>query len=278
MLLLESLNQLITLATSLLLTPFKELAPAWGLSALSLIAGGILVLAYGRISNQKALRDVKRKIAAGIYEAVLFRHDVRLSLRAQGGMLISGFRYLAIATPPLVILIIPSLLLLAQLNLRYGSRAIKPGESVIVSLTLNDEDALFDTNLKSDSPHLRITPPLRDLSNKSISWRVDALQESSANLLALSLPDGREIIEQLAVGYASSSEISAIKHTSPWWQILYPGATIPKEFSTTLSQLEVTYPRSELSIAGIKTNWMVLFFVISLASGLLVSKVVGVEI
>lgn len=274
----ESFNNLITASISLLLLPFKDWHPIWGLGAISFIAGVLLVLAYGRISNQKALKNVKRSIAAGVYEAVLFRHDVGLSLKAQLGMLLSGFRYLGLATPPLIILIIPSLLLLAQLNLRYGNRAIKPGESVIVSATLNDEDALFDTALNSNSPNLLITPPLRDLSNKSVSWRIDALKDSSSNLLTLSLPNGIQMREELAVGRAPSTGISSIKHSSPWWQFLYPGASIPEEVRATITQLEVGYPESELSVAGINTSWIVLFFVISLASGLLASKVVGVEI
>jgi hypothetical protein len=272
-----SFNSFVTTCFSLALAPLAGLGAVWGLLAVSIVAGVILVVIYGYISNQSALKRVKKRITAGVYESVLFRHDLRTSLRAQLGMLVGGFRYFALAVPPLIVLLIPSLIILAQLNLRYGARALQPGERAIVRVDLAHEDALFTTELSSPTAGVTVTPPLRDLDTQSVSWRIDAAAaDGRTPSLALAV-NGVQAVEDLFIG-AQPTVLPTARYASPWLQLLYPGAGIPESLRTQVRGISITYPEQELSVAGIKVHWLLFFALISISSGLVASKVIGIEV
>lgn len=275
---MESFNSLITTLFSFLLSPFAGLQALWGLLAVSVVAGVILVIIYGKISNQAALKRVKKRITAGIYESVLFRHDLPTSLRAQGGMLLGGVRYFALAVPPLIVLLIPSLVILAQLNLRYGARALQRGEHAVVTVNVANEDALFSTELSATDTTVQVTPPLRDLDAQSVSWRVDATQTQAITPATLTLAvNGVQVHEPLFTGQQPAI-LPTAQHTSPWWQLLYPGASLPQELRSQVRSITVTYPEQELSVAGITVHWLLLFVVVSIVAGLVASKAIGIEV
>jgi hypothetical protein len=273
----ELINTALTSLFSFALAPLSSLAPVWSLLLVSIVAGVVLAYIYGKISNQQALKKVKRSIAAGIFESVLFRHDIRTSLSAQAKMLWSGVRYFTLAIPPIIILLIPSLLILAQLNLRFGARALTLGEKAVVTLTTTNEDSLFEAEL-TPSEGLLVTPPLRDLENKQVSWRIDTTPDTfdKATNVTLSV-SGASVSYPLHVG-AQPVTLATELHTAALWQFLYPGGTVPEALQRYVQAITVTYPEQELSIAGISTNWLVLFVCVSLISGLIASKVIGIEI
>ena len=275
---MEFFNSVITSLFSLSLQPLAGASPLWGLSILSIVAGIVLVIIYGRISNQSALKTVKKRITAGIYESVLFRHDLPTSLKAQGGMLIGGARYFALAVPPLIVLLIPSLVILAQLNLRYGARSLQIGEQAIISVALNDEDALFETELHSTSEALQLTPPLRDLNSQSVSWRVDSVSGGNSSPLDLTLSVNGNSVKQPIYTGLQPVTLPTAHYTSPWWQFLYPGATVQEELRQHVNAITISYPEQELAIAGVAVHWLLFFVIVSIASGLIASKVIGIEV
>ena len=274
---MELINKTLTSLFSSLLAPLSSLAPVWSLLIVSTLVGVVLAYIYGKISNQRALKKVKRSIAAGIFESVLFRHDIRTSLSAQARMLWGGVRYFALAIPPILILLIPSLLILAQLNLRFGARALNPGEKAVITLTMTNEDSLFEAELRP-SEGLHATPPLRDLENKQVSWRIDTTPNSSNESANITLSvSGASTSYPMYVG-SQPRTLSTELHTAALWQFLYPGGTVPEAVRRYVSAISVTYPEQELRVAGINTNWLVLFICVSLLSGLVASKVIGIEI
>lgn len=280
---MESFNLFITRCFSLALAPLAGFEPVWGLVAISIIAGVILVVIYGKISNQVALKRVKKQITAGVYESVLFRHDLKTSLCAQLGMLVGGFRYFALAVPPLIVLLIPSILILAQLNLRYGARSLQPGEQAVIRVDLTHEDALFTTELTSPTEGIKITPPLRDLDAQSVTWRIDAgpLENRPASSLfpvplALEV-NGVQVREDIFIG-SQPTILPSARYSSPLWQLLYPGASIPESLRSQVRGISVRYPEQKLSMAGITIDWLLFFALISIVSGLVASKFIGIEI
>ncbi len=275
----EYLTTISTTFFSTILGPFSALQPIWGLTAVSIVSGVLLALVYGKISNQGALKRVKRSISAGIFESVLFRHDVRASLRAQVGMLWGGVRYFAIAVPPILALLVPSLLILSQLHLRYGSRALASGESTVVTVEVTNDDALFDASLTGSSGILT-TPPLRDLDARRVSWRIDTKQSKpgTAAPLLLNLTVSGVSAEQPLYVDQQPTILPAELHTSPVWQFLYPGGSVPLILRKHVRSIVVRYPDQELIVAGIHLHWLVLFACTSILAGLVASKVFDIEI
>ena len=275
---METFNSLITRLFSLLLAPLAGLPAVYGLLAVSIVSGTLLVFIYGLVSNQGALKRVKKRIAAGIYESVLFRHDLALSLKAQAGMLWGGVKYFALAIPPLAILLIPSLVILAQLNLRYGARPIGFSESALVKVDLQNDEALFETELLSDDSEIKITPPLRDLDSNSVTWRINAPDKIGSNTHNLKLVvGGIGANKQVFIG-KQPDILPAEAYTSKWWQFLYPGATVAPELKSRVNSISIIYPEQEYELAGVSLHWLVVFAIVSILAGLLASRVFKIEI
>lgn len=271
---MELFNSLATSIFDALLYPLSFLGSDLALVFISILAGIGLLFLYGKVSNQEAIKKVKKKIAAGIYESVLFRNDLRVSLKAQGKMFLGGAKYFALAIPPIIILSIPCLIVLAQLNLRYGARPLNPGESTIISIGVKDDAALFSAEIKTPEG-ISATPPLRDLDNHIVSWRLDAKAPMIADVNIV--VGGESLTQNIFVG-KETSKIPTVIHSSFWWQFLYPGATIPIKLKDVITEISVRYPEQIMNLAGIQMNWLIVFLIVSILAGIAGSKFLKVEI
>lgn len=238
---------------------------------LSIVAGILLLIVYGKISNQGAIKRVKKSIAAGIYESVLFRNDLRVSLKAQAGMFWGGMKYFGLAVPPILILMIPTLIILAQLNLRYGYRSLNANEPAIVSIEVANDTALFETQLQN-SEQLKATPPLRNLDDRTISWRINGTPTE------LEINIGSGTLRQSVYSSGYVNKIPAEIYVSPWWQFFYPGGSIPADLKDVVKRVSISYPEQDLKLLGMSFHWLVIFAIVSIGAGIVGSKYLGVEI
>ncbi|MBD3235996.1 MAG: hypothetical protein GF330_04785, partial [Candidatus Eisenbacteria bacterium] len=90
-----------------LLFPFRSMHPFFGLLIISVITGIVMLLIFGRTSNQKAISGTKSKLKAHIAEIWLFRDDL---LQMLGSILrVLGYtgRYLAHSLRPLIFILVP---------------------------------------------------------------------------------------------------------------------------------------------------------------------------
>ena len=120
-----------------LLLPFRALPPIVGLLVVSLVAAIGMLLVYKRTSNQDRLEAVKRQIHACLFEIRLFKDDVPAILRAQTEILRHNAKYLALSLVPMLWMIVPLTLVIAQLQFHYGYRGLRPGEDFIVKARLS---------------------------------------------------------------------------------------------------------------------------------------------
>ena len=272
----EAINRALTALADCALFPFAGLDPIWGLTAVSVVSGVVFLALYGRFSNQSGLKRTKRRIASCVLEAVIYRHDLGVSLRAQGRMFGQAFVYVWHALPPLAILMLPCLLILAQLNLRYNARGLRTGEPAIVRVQVDQADALAKLELQADGAVKLDSPPLRIPRLKQAQWRVKAGEAGPARL-SLRSGAGEAAALPLSVGAAAGQKLPVWSGKSPWWALLYPGGrSLPA--SSAVSEISIAYPEERYPVAGIRFHWLVLFVIISIAAGLAAAKLLGVEI
>src|SRR5882672_9751392 len=93
-----------------------------------------MLWAFGRLSNQSAIRDTKRRIAARLYEFRLFVDEPKLIWQAQAGLLRDNLRYLGLMLVPAAVLALPTLVLFAQLEAFYGWTPARAGQTVVVTV------------------------------------------------------------------------------------------------------------------------------------------------
>ncbi len=116
--------------------PFEKIHPLWGLSAATILVTVFALIIYKYSSNQAGIHDAKDKIKANFLEVWLYIDYPSLILRAQAGIFKSGGRYLLYAIVPLLIMILPVMLFLINMEFRYHYRPLKQGETALVKIRL----------------------------------------------------------------------------------------------------------------------------------------------
>lgn len=270
---IDTVNLIASKVIDIILLPFSALSPGWGLIFVSALTGILLIFLYGLVSNQKAIKGVKRKISASILEVILYRHDIGQCLKAQGRMLAAGFKYFLLAVPPLIILMIPCIIILAQLNLRYEERPLETGESLVLTATLKDTNKLMDTKIEPPAG-LQVSEPLRISEDKQVVWKINAV-EPGKHLLRFTNSSDPLIEKNVYVG-AKDSPLYSNFYNSWMWTILYPKEN--KDLSNAFTQVSLSYPKSEHSLLGMEMHWIIIFFLVSLVSGLIAARFFKVEI
>lgn len=271
---INGLNRFFTGFFDLILAPFGALSPIWGLVFISFISGILLIYIYGLVSNQRAIRAVKRKIHANLLEVILYRHDLALCLKAQGRMLLGGAHYFLLAVPPLIILIIPCLFILSQLNLRYETRPLKLKEPLIVKAAVTDDAGLMNVTI-GEMRGLDITEPVRIQEKNEVAWRI---RPSEMSDYKISVKTDRGTLESPVFVGAYRGPIFANNFSAWYMNLLYPSRQTEDLKRLGFSAFLMDYPKEEHALFGIRLHWILIFFIVSLVSGLLASRVLNIEI
>lgn len=270
-LLLNTIFGLFNFLGNLVFSPFSRI-PLIGLLIASLIAGVVLIIIYGKVSNQKALKKVKQNLYCYLLESVIFRHNVKIALAAQWRMLLQAFKYTSLAIPPLLILAIPCILLLAQMNRYFGisvSHAYKP---LIVSAAISDSADLLSLTLTSDRHNIDISPPVRDLKDSKAYWKI-VMHDNSISDLKLILKSGQEKKEVLLLGESDGSIYT--KFVKPGLKsLLYPNPLS----ANWLKEISISFAPAYFNILGVNLHWIIIFFLFSFASGIVASRYMRIEI
>lgn len=185
-----------------------------------------------------------------------------------------GCVYFLLAVPPILILAIPTLLILAQLNLNYNSRGIKADESLIISAKVASNEDLYRTTLTAPTG-FEITPPLRINDGNEIWWKLTAKPGSQGRL---ELSAGEQKFSYPITLAEQKGPIIAFSSTNWLWNILYPGENPLITAPSVITELSLSYPEQSYKFLGMNTHWLVAFLLLSIISGIIASKIFGIEI
>ena len=243
------------------------------LTAIGMANGLAALWVFARLSDQKRIEIAKRKLRAHLYAFRLFVDEPALIFRAQKQLLIWNGRYLALVLVPAIIIGIPTLVLLMQLDAVYGRRTLAAGESAIVT-------AHFDTatDLRLISPMLEgrgvevETPPVRIASQHQVSWRVRAASDASGSLLLRVPKTKASKTVQVGPGlrYLSVRRVASVVD----W-LRYPAeAPFP---AGDVQWIEVSYPDAKIYIFGVGMHWLLWFSIVCLITMLVFRRRFGVR-
>src|SRR5258708_6875919 len=112
------------------------------LTAIAIATGFAALYVFAKFSDQEGIDQAKRQVRAHLYSFRLFVDDPLLIFRAQKLLLIWNGRYLARLARPAVVMTVPTVILLLQLEAVYGHRALAPGERTIVTAQFDDDSDL----------------------------------------------------------------------------------------------------------------------------------------
>lgn len=294
---IAAVHSAISVVVDLLIYPLRTADPIYALIWISALAGVICLLIFGRFSNQAALRRVKDRIYGGLLEALLYRHDIRTCLAAQGRMFRAAGAYLRYALSPMFVMIIPVLFLLAQVQVRFGYRPLKTQEPVLIGVTLAESGDGRELNpgetlspaengsaegvaLESDS--VAVQAAVRVPAKGEIVWRVGVPAPGRHRFAVRSASlDAPLVTAEVSSGAFGEPGYTIapffVAASTSWWRtLLYPGPSLSS--SAGVRDIWVRYPPQEYSLLGFHLSAVVVFLIVSLLSGLLASRVLKIEI
>jgi uncharacterized membrane protein (DUF106 family) len=270
---MSMINALLRSLFDACLAPFRELPPLVSLVPISLLAAIGMLLIFKATSDQRQLAAVKRRIHAGLFEMRLFNDDLRAILRAQGDILRHNLTYMRLALVPMLWIIVPLFLVVAQLQFHYAYGGLEPGQTALVKVVLKAPDAgragggiaAGDGKpaVALEAPEgVRVeTPPVWIPSLREADWRIRAERPGD---YALRVRLGNET-ETKSVRVSDAVVRRSPVRVGPGLlkQLIYP-AEAPLPGSSQIQSIALTYSARDVEILGWGTHWLVVFFVLSI--------------
>ena len=271
------LNAFLAVVFDLLLAPFRQLPPIVGLAVVSLVTAIAMLLIFKRTSNQTRLAAVKRQIHAALFEIRLFNDDLRAIFRAQGEILRHNLTYLRLSLVPMLWMILPLVLVIAQLQFHYGYSGLTTGQPILLKAQIRDgvtvvgsqvQVALASTAARNNAPLLEAppqvevkTPAVWIPATREVIWRISP-QAAGSYEVQLRLGDRT---------YSKSIRVSdAVVRRSPVRlepgllnQLLYP-AESPLPADGAVTSISVAYPETDVTVLGWDLHWMIVYFALSM--------------
>jgi hypothetical protein len=229
---------------------------------------------FGKVSQQEAIRQVRERIRGNLLGIRLYRHDVRVVLGLQSRIMWDTCVYLRYTFVPMLVLLIPVMLILAQVNQRFSLRPLAPGQTTLVKVTLQD-GVLLDNQVTLHTPAeiLVETPAVHILSEREIAWRIRA-ERPGRYLLKVRAAD-TEVNKLVWVG-AGWGAVPALRMRYAGQALLYSSEQ-PIRPGTGIAAIKVLYPPLSLSLFGWQVHWLPLFLVLSILVGFACKRFLGVE-
>jgi hypothetical protein len=272
------LSALLRAAFDAALAPFRGLHPLVGLTLVALLCSIGMLLVFKRTSAQDRLAAVKRRIHAGLFEIRLFNDDLRAIMRAQLDILRANLTYLRLSLLPMVWVIPPLTLVIAQLQFHYGYGGLEPGRPALLEVELAPEAASGPRPSASlEVPEgLRVeTPPVWIPSQNQLAGRL-AAERGGDYAVTVRVGDASETKSvRVADGVVRRSPIRVGGNLLD--QLLYP-AEPPLPGDGTIRSISLSYPERDVDVFGWPVHWMIVFFVLTLVFAFALRGPLGVTI
>ena len=254
---------------------FAWAPPAVGLTVLSAVVGVAMLWVFSKTSDQARMKAVKNKVWAALFELRVYVDEPRVTWRAQKSLFLANLKYMGLALKPALWMIVPMGLLLLHLEAFYARAPLPVGREAIVTMGMGP-----DWNPAAPAPELTAPAgvkvsggPVRAVDAREVSWRIQPVSEVSGKLTFL--VDGQPVEKSIEAG--TRQRFVAGRSVRSAMQALWTPdeKTIP---SPRVEWIEIRYPEASLPILGLQWNWLVWFFVVSVAAALLLKKRFGVVI
>ncbi|KPK74419.1 MAG: hypothetical protein AMJ79_14210, partial [Phycisphaerae bacterium SM23_30] len=248
------------------LAPVGKL-PGWlSNTMISAVTGVVLLVVFKYTSNQRAIGRVRDQIKANLLALRLFKDDLRVTFKSQGRVFGGAFRLLFHSLGPLAVMIVPVVLLLAQMGAWYQFRPLPVDETAVVTMKLNGDPQteLPGVNLESRQDVQEIIT-VRIPSLREVRWEIKA-QQSGRYQMVFDVA-GEKYQKELVIG-EGFQRISPLRPGWSWGDIILYPLEEPFAKDSIVQSISIEYPRRISRTSGADW-WMGYFFVVSLIFALL---------
>ena len=253
------------------LSPFAEMSPYVGLSLVSVVTGVVMVFLYRWTTDQKKLKEIRDKIKIHFLEVRLFKEDMAEMFTIQKEIIKENLNYLRYTFKSAVVLIIPIIFIVIDLNARYSFYPIRSGDSFVVSATVQELSSLSRIELTLPQGLAMDVPSMRIPEEKRVSWQVHA---GSSGIYNLIFHQGEKQYMHNAVISSRIQRIYPDMKTQKEWISRFTSNAGFLPSDSPIQMIHIEYPKQG-SFLGLQPGWLYYFFSISMIAGLAVKKIMN---
>jgi uncharacterized membrane protein (DUF106 family) len=273
----------VTWLTDIIGNIFDLLAGMVGGSALllmlvvSAITAVWALLLFKAVTPQDKLTETRDRLFGHIYEMGLYQDRLRVVGKIQADLAKANLKYLGLTLPALVVLTIPMVFTLAQLDARFAKRPFYPGETTVLKVVLSENSASsLDRVTLEVPPSITVEAgPVRNRVDGSLAWRLRA-EDKGVHQIRLTDGDTEIGVRELVTG-EGLIRLGETSNQSWIHGVLYPGAPpLPKDGA--LKELTLRLPPRHTSYLGMELHWLLAFMIISMVAGLALKDFLRVSI
>jgi hypothetical protein len=249
--------------------------PALIVVGISLVIGLLMVVVFGYTSDQKAIRVAKDQLKAHLLALRLFQDQIHVVLRSYARIIVATARYLRLTFRPLLFVIVPMTLLIVQIDRYLGSAPLRTGESFLVKAQMDNTDSLNQATLQLPEGLTATAPPVHVLAENQVAWRVVA---GKVGEYVVNVKVADQVFSKRVIVGSGLPRLSSVRLRGKFWERFFVSAESALPENKFVESINVQYPARNIAFAGIKWNWIWLFFLLSIASGFLFKSMLGIEI
>lgn len=279
---MNTFNAISSALFDVLLAPFGDRHAWWDLVFWSVGGGIVALLVYKAVSNQAGIKRAKRLIGMHLLEIRLFKDDIRTVLGATGRILSRNALYLGHNILPMLVMFVPMMAILFQLEARYAFDPVPPGETRLLTVDLDAEVPGVPDTATGLAEAVRLelpagvaldAPPVRTADGR-VAWRLRA-EAPGDHVLRIHVGD-RVVEKGFAVG--GEARKVPVMRTKSLEAFLYPGEPgLPGDSPVHTARIGYPdrrlpfFPDGELGI-------LATFFGLSIVSGFALKGLFGVTL
>jgi hypothetical protein len=273
---MEFISRMITSILDLLVRPFGPERHTLGLVWLSLLSGVGMALVFRATTSPRRIRAAKDRFRSYIYEMRIYQDSLRAVLIAFFQSLRSNVLYVWSILPPLLILVIPMIVIIAQLDERYGAAHLNIGDVSVVTIRLAPGSDPYDTEVSlASGPGARVDAgPVRIAGANEISWRV-RIDEPGTHEATISIDGAPYAL--LLVAESGYRMIGRTRGAKALEAFIHPGMP-PIPGDSGIERVRVDYRRASYPLLFWRVHWLLIFLVYTLVGAVAIKLAVGFEI
>ena len=267
---------ILTRAFDVMLYPFKNLAPVWGVAFLALLTAFFVLYIYKQVSNQRAIKLLKKRIQGHFLGIYLFRDDISQILGSQGKVFSNVLRYMGHSLLPFAVVLVPILIVCVQMQLRYGYSHLAPGDVLPVSIKLAEGAKAVNAGVElTASEGLTVeTPPLRIAALNEIDWRI-RVEDWGMHEVVFKI-GGARIGKGVDAGKGVQKIYPARERSVVLGALICPGEA-PIESKLPVRSVLVGYTHATIGFFGLNLHWSIVYFLLAIVFGIIFKRFFKVE-
>lgn len=266
------LNPIATTVADVVYAIFSPLGVAGGLIAASVAVGVLMLPAFKFLSNQKKIARAKDDIKANLLALKLFKDELHVVFGAQVRILWAILRLQRWVITPILWMLLPMLLVLAQMGVRYQWRPLRVGEASLLRVARTDPKLSAKSMTLTAPPGVTVEAgPVA--SDKDVVWRLRA-KEVGRHTMTLTV-DGKQWEKEIVVG-EEGVRVSEVRPGASWVDQLFYPCELRLPADAGVQSIMVEYPAPTSWFRG-ADYWVLSFFVISMIAALLLAPIFKVK-